>query len=343
MKRWLVPIGVLMVLAVAAPAQAGAPIKVRPPCDHGYLYYLPGASRADYRAALLCLINGARKAEQLPALKRSAKLEAVAQPQSDKFAASGSASHGKSLTDITKRFARRGYRAAAYNEGFAVLDGGASPYAFLADIVARAGVPCTEVFDPRFRDIGIGVSSGGGGSVTTLAIELGRKVGSSPPSSNTKAAATCGHKVPAPLISGPAVDGTGTPTATDTTVTVELLCRAKLACSFTASAELPDAKAQSADQSLMVAAGQSQSVTFTFDAAALTAERGAMQPVVSIHLKVAAPAEYGDTLTAPLPAKSAGATAARAAAKSCTRGGATTIAAKDAESVVAVKAKPVDG
>jgi uncharacterized protein YkwD len=302
MKRWLIPIGVAMVVAVTAPAQAGSPITTRPACDHSYLYYLPGVSRDDYRAALLCLINGVRKAEHLPALKRSAPLETVGQGQSDKFAATGSGSHGKSLTDITKRFARRGYRAAAYNEGFAVLDGGASPYAFLANMVARAGVPCTELFDPRFRDIGIGVSSGAGGSVTALAMELGRKVGTSQPSANTKAAASCGHKIPAPLITGPVVDGTGTPTATETGVTIQLVCRAKAPCAFSASAELPDARTKSAAQDLTIAAGQTQSVTFTFDASALAAERAARQPAVSIHVAVSAPAEYVDTMTAPLPA-----------------------------------------
>jgi uncharacterized protein YkwD len=344
MTRRLIPVVLVLALGVAAPARAGAPITARPTCAHSYLYALPGASRSDYRAALVCLVNAARKAEHLPALKRSSKLEAVAQAQSDKFAATGSANHGTSLTDITKRFARHGYRAAAYNEGFSVLDGAASPYAFLAEVVARAGVPCTEVFDPRFRDIGLGVSSAAGGSVTTLAIELGRKVGTSQPSSNTKAAATCGHKVPAPVVAGPVVDGAGPPTATDTTVTVSLRCRAKLACAFTASAELPHAKAQAAPQQLTIAAGQTQSVSFTFDASALSAERAAAQPAVGVRLGVTAPAEYTDTMTAALPAASPPtAAAARAAPKSCTRGGATTVASEARESVVAVKAKPVDG
>jgi uncharacterized protein YkwD len=182
---------------------AGAPIAKAPVCANSYLYFLTPAVREDFRAALLCLLNGARKAQGLPALHRAAPLETVGQAQSDKFAATGSGSHGKALSDITKRFAKKGYKAAAYNEGFAVLDAAASPYAFLADMVKRAGVPCSEIFDPRFRDVGIGVSLGGGDAVTTLALELGRKVGTSQPSSNTKAAATCGHRVPAPIAEGP--------------------------------------------------------------------------------------------------------------------------------------------
>jgi hypothetical protein len=169
----------------------------------------------------------------------------VGQGQSDRFARTGSGSHGTSLTDITRRFAKKGYKAAAYNEGFAFLQTLASPYALLADMVGHAGVPCTEIFDPRWRDVGIGVSSADGGGITTLALEFGRRVGTSRPSTNTKAAATCGHKVPAPIAQGPVVDGRGDPTATATSVTATL---------------------------------------------------------ARVALKVTAPAQYADTLTAPLPA-----------------------------------------
>jgi uncharacterized protein YkwD len=292
---------------------AGAPIAKAPVCENSYLYFIPPFARADFRAALLCLLNGARKAQGLPALRRAAPLETVGQSQSDKFAATGSGSHGKTLTEITRRFAKKGYKAAAYNEGFAVLNAGASPYAFLADMVKRAGVPCTEIFDPRFRDVGIGVSTGGGGSVTTLALELGRRVGTSQPSSNTKATATCGHKVPAPVVDGPVVEGRGNPASGPTSVTATLACVAKAPCAFTATASLPDARATSPAQQLTIAAGQTMDVVFGFDAAALTAARAAAQPKLAIALKVSAPAQYADTLTAPLP-PSASASASAAAA-----------------------------
>jgi uncharacterized protein YkwD len=294
---------------------AGAPIAKAPVCENSYLYFMPPAARADFRAALLCLLNGVRKAQGLPALRRSGPLETVGQGQSDKFARTGSGGHGKSLTDITKRFAKTGYKAAAYNEGFAFLQALASPYALLADMVGHAGVPCTEIFDPRWRDVGIGVSTGGGGSVTTLALEFGRKVGTSQPSSNTKAAATCGHKVPAPIAQGPVVDGRGDPAASATAVTATLACVAKAPCAFTATASLPDAKATSPAQTLTIPAGKTLDVVFPFDAAALTAARAAAQPKVAIALKVTAPAQYADTLTAPLPAAAA-ATATTASAAS---------------------------
>jgi uncharacterized protein YkwD len=305
--------GPIVLYGSAKAKAAGAPIAKAPVCENSYLYFMPPAPRAAFRAALLCLLNGARKAQGLPALRRAGPLETVGQGQSDTFAATGSGSHGTSLTDITRRFAKKGYKAAAYNEGFAVLDAGASPYAFLADMVKRAGVPCTEIFDPRFRDVGIGVSTGGGGSVTTLALEFGRKVRTSQPSANTQAAATCGHKVPAPVASGPVVDGHGDPAAGPASVTATLACVAKAPCAFTATASLPDAKATSPAQQLTIPAGKTLDVVFPFDAAALTAARAAARPKVAIALKVSAPAQYADTLTAPLPATASASASAAAA------------------------------
>jgi hypothetical protein len=46
-------------------------------------------------------------------------------------------------------------------------------------------------------------------------------------------------------------------------------------------------------------------VVFPFDAAALTAAKSVAQPRVAIVLKVSAPAQYADTLTAPLPVAAA--------------------------------------
>ncbi|HWH94197.1 MAG TPA: CAP domain-containing protein [Baekduia sp.] len=302
----------LMVMVYAPLARAGTAIKAVPECENSYLFYGPAIAKPDYRTALLCLINGARKAQGLPGLKRSAPLEAVGQAQAQKFAQTGSGSHGKSLTDITKRFAQHGYRAAAYNEAFAVGDAGTSPYAFLYDMLRRSGVPCTEIFDPRFRDVGIGVSAPSGGYVTTLALEFGRRVGTSQPSSRTKAAATCGHKVPAPKLTGYAIDITGPPTAGATTLTAQLKCVAHATCVARAAATLPDAHATSADQALTIAAGKTETVTFTFDAAAMAAERAATEPRVSIVVTATQPAPYSDTLTGPLPAASAGAATAPA-------------------------------
>ena len=292
---------VAIIALAAAPARAGPPITKLPECENSYLYYADGVSRPEYRAALLCLINGARKAQRLPPLRRSAQLEAVAQSQSDRSAATGRASHGKSLTDITKRFARRGYRAAAYDEAFALLIAGASPYAFLAELTRAAGIPCTQIFDPRFRDAGIGVAIGFDGRANMLTVELGRKAGTRQPSADTRPAATCGHRIPKPAITGPAIEGRGLPVATDTTVTIELACVARTACALTAALTLPGARAEAPAQSLTIEPGQQQALTFALDAAAISAERASAQPRLSLNVTVTAPAQYSTTLTAPLP------------------------------------------
>src|SRR3954470_2933062 len=118
---------VTLSLGVAA-AEGGSPITKLRPCSNSYLLFGQTTSKADFRAAVVCLINAARKAEHLPALRRAVPLETVAQRQSDKFASTGSGGHGKTLAEIGRRFERRGYHPAAYDEAFSALDPGASPY-----------------------------------------------------------------------------------------------------------------------------------------------------------------------------------------------------------------------
>lgn len=308
MRRALPLLCTLSVLLAAAPAaQGGTAIKtLGTTCPNSYLYYLgPSVSRPTYRAALLCLINAARKTQGLPALKRSAPLETVGQAQSDTFARTGSGSHGNSVTDITKRFAAQGYKAAAYNEGFSVLNAGASPYDFLVEVLAHAGVPCTEVLDPRFRDVGIGVSlasQGGVPEATTLALEFGLRAGQRQPSTNTGPASGCGHKVPPALVHGQVVLPRGAPVVTtaSSTIGVTLQCTAKQACALTAKVALPDAHATTASGPLMIPAGKSLTVTFAFAASALAAESAAKQPRLTLSITVTAPAQYSDAFTSPL-------------------------------------------
>jgi hypothetical protein len=49
-----------------------------------------------------------------------------------------------------------------------------------------------------------------------------------------------------------------------------------------------------------IAAGRSQTVTFTFAATALAAEQAAREPQLSLSFTVTAPAQYADKFTAPL-------------------------------------------
>ena len=100
-------------------AEGGGRIGKLGSCANSYEFFAHGTgSVKDFRAALLCLINEARATQKLPALKRSARLERVAQAQSNTFARTGSASHGSSLSDIAARFVKVGYHPAAYDEAF---------------------------------------------------------------------------------------------------------------------------------------------------------------------------------------------------------------------------------
>jgi uncharacterized protein YkwD len=117
--RFIAVASVAVALTVfTAAAYGGGRIGRLGTCSNSYEFFAHGTgSVTDFRASLLCLINEARKSQHLPALKRSARLERVAQAQSNKFARTGSASHGQSLSDIAARFVKVGYHPAAYNEG----------------------------------------------------------------------------------------------------------------------------------------------------------------------------------------------------------------------------------
>jgi uncharacterized protein YkwD len=182
----------------AATAWGGAPITRLPDCANDHVVLGSGeAAEVQFRTSMLCLINGARADEHLPALKRSGELETVATNQSEKFARTGVGSHGPSLSDIGKRDAAAGYHTAAYNEAFDFTSGG-TPFAFLVSSVGTRSVPCTEVFDPRFRDVGIDsteVVRDGQTIGYTLAIEFGLRAGQRQPSTNTSAQSSCPHSV----------------------------------------------------------------------------------------------------------------------------------------------------
>jgi hypothetical protein len=292
---------VLVLAPFAAVAQGGARIRTLATCPNSYEFFARGTgSVTDFRASLLCLINAARKSQHLPALKRSAQLERVAQAQSNTFARTGSASHGNSLSDIAARFVKAGYHPAAYGEGFDVLDEGATPYLFLSSMLSRADAPCSEIFDPHFRDVGIGATVSAAG-LDTLALELGLRAGQRPPSQNARPSASCPHKLPAPVVTGkPVIPGGTTPTAAGSTVTLRLHCTARAACILTSTLTLPDAPASADSGTVRIPAGATKAISYTFTAKAIKAELAAPTPTVSLRISVTAPVLYSGTITGPL-------------------------------------------
>ena len=284
----------------AAVAQGGSKTGKLGTCANQYEFFAHGTgSVKDFRAALLCLINEARASQKLPPLRRSAQLERVAQAQSNTFARTGSGSHGSSLSDIATRFIKAGYHPAAYDEAFDDLSEGATPYLFLSHMLGHASIPCSEIFDPRFRDVGIGATVAGVG-IDTLALEFGLRAGQRQPSTNERPSETCPHQTPAPIVSGMPVVGTVAPTANGSTVSLGLHCTARLSCVLTSTLTLPDAKASADSGTLTIPAGSTKTITYTFTQGAVAAELAAPDPNVSLSINVTAPVPYTGTISGPL-------------------------------------------
>lgn len=302
--RLVTLVGALAALAMLTPAaQAGSRIHKLSSCTDAYAFYAPGAgSLTEFRTGLLCLINQARKAERLPSLKASSQLQSVAQAQSNKFLRTGGASHGSSLSDISKRFAKVGYHAAAYNEAFDNLGEGATPYLFLAHMLDHDSIPCTEILDPRFREIGIGASTGSIG-VDTLALELGLRAGQRQPATDTGPQRSCPHKIPAPIVSGMPVAPARPPAAAGDVVTLGLKCAARVACVLTSTLKLPDAHAEAESGTVTIPRGKSVIVSYTFSGGAVEAELAAAEPNVTLEIDVTGPVPYAGTITGPLAGK----------------------------------------
>jgi hypothetical protein len=279
------------------PAVAGAPIRKAPGCPNSYLVYSP-QNVNQFRAAMLCLVNAVRKTQHLPALKRNAKLESVAQAQSK-----GSGGHGKTLAEIGKRFQKKGYKPAAYNEGFTFLDKprAPTPYGFIAEAMSHQTVPCSEILDPRFRDLGVGISEVSG-AFYNMTLEFGLKQGAKQPSTDYTKAASCPHKLPAPVFTTLPVDAGDLPKASGGTVTAGLMCSARSECVIdSAKLTLFHAKVSSELAApVTIAAGQKGALTFQFDPAAVESELGSSTPAITLAFSVAKPAQYDDLFDGPL-------------------------------------------
>jgi hypothetical protein len=290
----------LALLVGAGSAFGGSRIHSLSSCPNSYMILGPSAaSETQFQTAMLCPVNAVRTAEKLPALRLSKPLDEVAVAQSEKFAKTGSGSHGSSITDIAKRSAAKGSHSAAYDEGFDDLPAGATPYWFVSDMLSRRGLPCTQVLDPRFRDFGV-ASTGVVSPITktpfifTLAMEFGLRAGQHQPSSNTHAAASCPHDIPAPVVTGLPVKFASTPAPSGGTVGIGLECLAKVPCILTATMTLPDAgKATSTTPSpVTIPAGRSLTIPFTFTPAQVQQELTSQMPIATVVEHNTAPVQY---------------------------------------------------
>ncbi len=148
---------------------AGAPVSSAPP--------------SVLRSAVVCLINEQRESRGLPALRASARLNAVAQRHTQAMVASRVFSHG---ADFALRFTDGGYdwRAAAEN----IASGYATPRTVVAAWMASLG-HCRNILSPLFRDVGTGVSAksvGPGIGEGTWTQDFGLRMQQSYPSRNAR-------------------------------------------------------------------------------------------------------------------------------------------------------------
>ena len=169
-------------------------------------------------------------------------------------------------------------------------------------MLSRHGLPCTQIIDPRFRDFGV-ASTGVVSPITktpfifTLAMEFGLRAGQHQPSSNTHAAASCPHNLPPPVVTGLPVKFSSAPPPSGT-VSVGLKCVAKVPCTLTATATLPDAKASvTTSGPVTIPAGKSATIPFAFTPAQMQQELKASMPLVSVAEDITAPVRWENKIT----------------------------------------------
>jgi uncharacterized protein YkwD len=190
---------VLLVLGVAPAAHAGPPIKNLGTCDAQDATYAQPDDATDFKAAVVCLISEIRKSQSLNVLRADAKLAKSAQGHATNQARAGALSHGKSVNEIPKRIARAGYKATALNEGLGIGISDQTAYEIVTSMMQDFA--CTEILDPRFRDVGVGVSLGKlrgapGANYVHVVVHFGLKAGKKAPSTKQTAAKSCPHRLP---------------------------------------------------------------------------------------------------------------------------------------------------
>ncbi|HEX8206506.1 MAG TPA: CAP domain-containing protein [Solirubrobacteraceae bacterium] len=271
--------------------------------------HVPAAvqDRVDFRAALLCGINAARSQQGLPALKRSPALEKAAQGHAADEAKRRFANHNSpGGSTIASRIKRRGYRAAAYNEALGLDVDSSSAYTLLREMVDERSHPCTAIFDPRFRDAGIGIDIGGAPrgapfKVAYLVIDFGLRAGRSQPSRKTGPARTCPHKLPPPPFTGSPVVPAGAPATGQDRITVNARCTASVACAGSVTVRLPNAGVTSAPVEFRIPARGTAAIVVPVDSAAIDRELASASPSVVLGFDHAEPARFHDEFDGPLP------------------------------------------
>lgn len=147
-----------------------------------------GASTAQLRSAVVCLINEQRTERGLPRLRVNRRLNRSAQDWTNVMVEDDEFSHG---TNFGARIRAAGYEWATAGENIAT--GFATPGSVVNAWMASTG-HCQNILSPMFAAVGTGVSRHGVrgyGSLGTWTQDFGLWIGNRPPSRDGGPAAGC--------------------------------------------------------------------------------------------------------------------------------------------------------
>lgn len=140
----------LIIAAIIAFATAGSAVACTKP-----------AGASGLQSELVGWINAQRKAKGLSALTTSGKLTAAAQGHACDMAGRGYFSHQRSGgPDLPRRLKQNGYGFRTVVENIAKT--GAPDVGRVGTIWRKSGEHWKNLMNPKVRDIGIGVATGGG-------------------------------------------------------------------------------------------------------------------------------------------------------------------------------------
>lgn len=147
-----------------------------------------GASRRAMRLAILCLVNQERRRFHLPVLHENSKLDRSAQGHSDDMVRRGYFAHNSpNGTTPFQRMNAAGYQGSYLGENIAA--GYPRPVDVIQAWMSDVG-HCQNILRPQFRDLGIGINSGGirsvGSGPATWTQDFGLPPGARPPSTNVR-------------------------------------------------------------------------------------------------------------------------------------------------------------
>ena len=151
------------------------------------------ATRAQMRAAVVCLINQQRTKRHLPALHPRPSLDRSAQRWTNAMIASRRLTHGP---NFAARITATGFDWSAVGENIAA--GFATPHDVVGAWIASTG-HCANILDPTFADVGTGVSAHRvghfPGAPATWTQDFGLQRGHKPPSRNRRPASGCPYHI----------------------------------------------------------------------------------------------------------------------------------------------------